>query len=65
MLFVACIAATLMISAQTKLVEKVTKKGNEIVIPYEKYVLSNGLTLIIHEDHSDPVVHDCCNGHTC
>jgi zinc protease len=45
------------VNAQTKLVEKVTKQGNEIVIPYEKYVLSNGLTLIIHEDHSDPVVH--------
>ncbi len=44
-------------TAQTKLVEKVTKTGNEIVIPYEKYVLSNGLTLIVHEDHSDPVVH--------
>src|SRR5688500_17429133 len=43
--------------AQTKLVEKVTRKGNEIVIPYEKYVLPNGLTLIVHEDHSDPVVH--------
>ncbi|MBL7741480.1 MAG: insulinase family protein [Chitinophagaceae bacterium] len=44
-------------SAQAKLVEKVTRKGNEIVIPYEKYVLPNGLTLIVHEDHSDPVVH--------
>ena len=38
------------VAAQTKLVEKVTKKGDELVIPYEKYVLSNGLTLIIHED---------------
>ncbi len=44
-------------SAQTKLIEKVTKKGDELVIPYEKHQLSNGLTLIIHEDHSDPVVH--------
>src|SRR5690606_19893357 len=26
-------------------------------IPYEKYVLPNGLTLIVHEDHSDPIVH--------
>lgn len=43
--------------SQTKLIEKVTKKGNELVIPYEKYVLPNGLTLIIHEDHSDPLVH--------
>jgi zinc protease len=42
---------------QARLVEKVTKQGDELVIPYEKYVLPNGLTLIIHEDHSDPVVH--------
>jgi zinc protease len=49
--------ATIGLFAQTKLVEKVTRKGNEIVIPYEKYVLPNGLTLIVHEDHSDPVVH--------
>ncbi|RYZ30286.1 MAG: insulinase family protein [Chitinophagaceae bacterium] len=43
--------------SQAKLVEKVTKKGSELVIPYEKYVLPNGLTVIVHEDHSDPVVH--------
>ena len=43
--------------SQARLVEKVNRKGNEIVIPYEKYQLSNGLTLIVHEDHSDPVVH--------
>lgn len=42
---------------QAKLVEKVVKKGNEVTIPYEKYVLPNGLTLILHEDHSDPLVH--------
>src|SRR5688500_711174 len=43
--------------AQTKKIEKVEKKGSELVIPYEKYQLPNGLTLIVHEDHSDPVVH--------
>lgn len=43
--------------SQAKLVEKVTKKGDELVIPYEKYVMPNGLTVIVHEDHSDPVVH--------
>ena len=43
--------------AQAKLVQKVEKKGNEIVIPFEKYVLPNGLTVIVSEDHSDPVVH--------
>ena len=46
-----------MVFSQAKLVEKVEKKGNEIVIPFEKYVLPNGLTVIISEDHSDPVVH--------
>lgn len=57
MLLVLLVALCTAAQAQTKLVEKVTQKGSEIVIPYEKYVLPNGLTLIIHEDHSDPVVH--------
>ncbi|MFI5149457.1 MAG: M16 family metallopeptidase [Bacteroidia bacterium] len=42
---------------KAKLVEKVERKGNEIIIPYTRYILPNGLTLIIHEDHSDPMVH--------
>jgi zinc protease len=54
-LFIAGIA--LQGNSQAKLVEKVTKKGNELIIPYEKYVLPNGLTLVIHEDKSDPLVH--------
>ena len=53
---IACCLSGSVIS-QTKLVEKITKTRDELVIPYEKYVLSNGLTLIVHEDHSDPVVH--------
>lgn len=40
-----------------KLVETVTRKGTELVIPYQKYVLANGLTVILTEDHSDPLVH--------
>ncbi len=44
--------------SQAKLVEKVKKADNlEIQIPYEKYVLPNGLTLLVHEDHSDPIAH--------
>lgn len=43
--------------AQPKFVEKVTRKGTELVIPYEKYVLPNGLTVVVHEDHSDPIVY--------
>ncbi|OQP66026.1 peptidase M16 [Niastella vici] len=42
--------------AQAKLVEKITRQGTELVIPYEKYMLANGLTVIVHEDHSDPIV---------
>jgi zinc protease len=41
----------------SKLIEIVSKKGDEIVIPYKKFELSNGLTVVIHEDHSDPLVH--------
>lgn len=44
-------------SAQAKLVETIAKNGDELVIPYQKYVLPNGLTLVVHEDHSDPIVH--------
>lgn len=42
--------------AQPTLVEKVEAKPDKIVIPYEKWKLPNGLTIILHEDHSDPVV---------
>jgi len=43
--------------AAPKLVETVTKKGTELVIPYKKYMLPNGMTVVVHEDHSDPVVY--------
>ncbi|MEO6681992.1 MAG: pitrilysin family protein, partial [Ginsengibacter sp.] len=46
-----------LLNAQVKLVQKVVKKGNEIMIPFEKYILPNDLTVIISEDHSDPIVH--------
>lgn len=29
---------------------------NEIDIPYERFVLNNGLTVIVHEDHKAPIV---------
>lgn len=38
-------------------IETVSKSGNDIVIPYSKYVLDNGLTVILHPDKSDPLVH--------
>lgn len=39
------------------LVETVERTGDEIVIPYKKFLLPNGLTVILHEDDSDPLVH--------
>jgi zinc protease len=30
--------------------------GSEIDIPYKKFVLANGLTLLVHEDHKAPIV---------
>jgi zinc protease len=42
---------------QPVLVEKVTANPGELVIPYEKWRLPNGLIVIVTEDHSDPIVH--------
>jgi zinc protease len=57
LLILALICAPMMLAAQAKLVEKIEKKGDQVIIPYEKYILPNGLTVIVHEDHSDPIVH--------
>ena len=35
-------------------VEQVTATKGEAVIPYRKYTLDNGLTVVLHEDNSDP-----------
>ena len=40
-----------------RLVESVTTNSETVVIPYQKYELENGLTVILHADHSDPLVH--------
>ncbi|MEO8762488.1 MAG: pitrilysin family protein, partial [Bacteroidia bacterium] len=65
----ALITAAITVNAQTKpnaktasgtpkLIETIAKKSdNEIVIPFKKYVLSNGMNVVIHEDHSDPIVY--------
>ena len=51
---------SMLASAQSsfELVEKIEPEEGKVLIPYEKYTLPiNDLTLIIHEDHSDPIVH--------
>lgn len=35
---------------------KGTEPARAFEIPYEKYVLDNGLEVVLHEDHSDPIV---------
>ncbi len=44
-LFIAFFAAPVPAAAQ-----------NKVDIPYQKFVLDNGLTLIVHEDHKAPIV---------
>ncbi|MGC3836645.1 M16 family metallopeptidase [Moritella viscosa] len=39
------------------LVEQQEKVPSSLLIPYEKYQLSNGLTVILHEDDSDPLTY--------
>lgn len=39
------------------LIEEVNADAGKVVIPYKKYRLANGLTLVLSEDHSDPLVH--------
>jgi len=41
----------------TKIETVASAKGDQVVIPYTKYVLDNGLSVVLHEDKSDPLVH--------
>ena len=50
-------ASKITLPAGVTLLETVTKKGDEVVIPYKKYKLDNGLTVVLHQDKSDPLVH--------
>jgi zinc protease len=61
LLFLLLFATSLSVSAQApegwKLINKYTPAEGELGIPYEKWEMPNGLTVILHEDHSDPIVH--------
>ena len=51
-------AASITLPAGITKVESVgPAKGDQVVIPYTKYKLDNGLTVVLHEDKSDPLVH--------
>jgi len=40
-----------------KFIEKINTQPGKTAIPYQKYTLDNGLTVVLHQDHSDPLVH--------
>jgi len=44
-------------NANITFIEEVKTQANKTVIPYKKFQLKNGLTVILHQDHSDPLVH--------
>jgi zinc protease len=43
--------------AGVTLIDEYDGQDNGFSIPYRKYRLDNGLTVILHEDHSDPMAH--------
>ena len=43
--------------AGVTLIEAVDGEGDALVIPYRKFRLDNGLTVVLHEDQSDPIAH--------
>lgn len=49
-------ASLLMINCSDSKEEKTTTSATEFKIDYEKFTLDNGLEVILHEDHSDPIV---------
>ena len=51
-------AVLILLSVSTHLVAAPTKSAPlpAVDIPYQKFVLDNGLTLLVHEDHKAPVV---------
>ncbi len=53
----AVAAAEPALPAGITLVDEFKGDDSGIAIPYAKYRLANGLTVILHEDHSDPLVH--------
>ncbi|WP_289028817.1 pitrilysin family protein [uncultured Paraglaciecola sp.] len=47
----------IVVPAGFKKITSVVKNSEELVIPFNKYELDNGLTVVLHPDKSDPLVH--------
>jgi zinc protease len=50
------ISFLMMAMGMTSMAQKTKDTAKEIDIPYERFVLDNGLTVIVHEDHKAPIV---------
>ena len=50
------LSTQLPIGIESNTVSKPGKAKEKFSLPYEKFTLSNGLEVILHEDHSDPIV---------
>lgn len=49
-------AAAICVLGQSQTARTGSQPGSGIDIPFQKFVLKNGLTLIVHEDHKAPIV---------
>ena len=54
---VVVLSTLFVVGACQRITEHDQVSATSVSIPYEKYTLANGLTVILHEDHSDPLVH--------
>lgn len=50
------LALSLCMALQSIVAQSFAFKASDIDIPHKKYVLPNGLTLLVHEDHKAPIV---------
>ncbi|PKI12656.1 M16 family metallopeptidase [Colwellia sp. 12G3] len=57
LLFACSSQETAQLPIGVSLVETVTAQQDTLNIPFKKYKLANGLTVILHQDNSDPLVH--------
>src|SRR3546814_7184012 len=56
LIIAACTAVSLLALATSAQADTDASNFSELRIAYQRFVLPNGLTLIIHEDHKAPVV---------
>ncbi len=54
--FTSLVSLLLLCAAFALLAQPVANNGASLDLPYQKFVLSNGLTLIVHEDRKAPIV---------